>query len=190
MKFVYFIFKCKKRLSVRFKKTFDFWQWNVLLSPTLFLKRYQLSVSMIAPLSLRLIYYLQVTFDKLIKDYFMASLLCSPKRFTFFFESSTNVVVLDAAKCLEFVCGMQCTLKKQMNCCIIHVNWCNVFTNNYINKLQNFVNIKNKLFKLWNAMRGWSSLVWSADFKSVGDETCSVVRFHLLRDIYICIIFF
>ncbi len=30
-------------------------------------------------------------------------------------------------------------------------------------------------------MRGWSSLVWSADFKSVGDEKCSVVRFHLLR---------
>ena len=37
------------------------------------------------------------------------------------------------------------------------------------------------LYFYFQSVRGWSSLVWSADFKSVGDEIGSVVRFHLLR---------
>ena len=45
----------------------------------------------------------------------------------------------------------------------------------------------NNVFSFFK--RGWSSLVWSADFKSVGDETCSVVRFHLLRVMFDFIFF-
>ena len=70
----------------------------------------------------------------------------------------------------------------------IILNWCSNHCCYLMLQLQEWLYKQtNKLdthCKIQIILRGWSSLVWSADFKSVGDEICSVVRFHLLRDIF------